>query len=184
VFTDTVVVDGNGAYKSASFTPKMAGTYRWVASYSGDSSNEPVSGSCGAADQSVVVSKLIPPPPCEKPARPRISNYLPPFRADGRYVLGVRARTTVPAGSSVAIKATLLFRHRGKLRTRVMGTRKLARAGTRRFRFVLPAGLRKRLPRRRVVRLRLDAVASADCGASSRTRITLKTRIVKVLAHR
>jgi uncharacterized repeat protein (TIGR01451 family) len=47
VFTDTVDVDGNGDYQSADFTPTAAGTYYWIASYSGDVNNEPSTGSCG-----------------------------------------------------------------------------------------------------------------------------------------
>ena len=47
VFTDTVGVDGNGDYQSADFTPDTAGTYYWVASYSGDVNNEPSTGTCG-----------------------------------------------------------------------------------------------------------------------------------------
>jgi hypothetical protein len=49
VFTSTVNVDhGNGQYTSGLFTPSAAGKYWWVASYSGDGNNDPVSDSCGA----------------------------------------------------------------------------------------------------------------------------------------
>jgi len=174
-------VTGNGPYGSGPFVPVAAGTYRWTVSYSGDDSNEPASTACDDPGQSVVVSSVAP-PPCEKPATPKVTNYLPPFRAKGRYVLGVRARTTVPEQARVRIRATLLFRSRGKARSRLLGSRTFRAAGTRRFRFVLPPRLRKKLHRRQAVRLRLDSRATSDCGATSRRVSTLRTRIVRVLA--
>jgi len=54
VYTDVVTVSGNGTYSTAAmgtnpggFTPSMLGTYQWVASYSGDTNNTPVSTSPG-----------------------------------------------------------------------------------------------------------------------------------------
>src|SRR5262249_1051051 len=46
IFTSAPVpVHGDGTYSSGSFTPLFVGTYRWVASYSGDLPNtSPVSG--------------------------------------------------------------------------------------------------------------------------------------------
>ncbi|MGH9046379.1 MAG: cell wall-binding repeat-containing protein [Acidimicrobiales bacterium] len=41
---------------SGNFTATETGTYYWVADYSGDTSNAPVSSACGAANESVVVS--------------------------------------------------------------------------------------------------------------------------------
>src|SRR3989442_14931765 len=38
-FTDTKPVSGNADYTSSSFTAIQAGTYRWIASYSGDLNN-------------------------------------------------------------------------------------------------------------------------------------------------
>jgi len=64
-----VTVSGNGTYEPATaFTPTEAGTYRVLASYSGDANNEPVAGACGEAGASVDVSKAtqtiaFPPPP-------------------------------------------------------------------------------------------------------------------------
>jgi hypothetical protein len=60
VFTSTVPVAGNGSYPSASFTANAAGTYRWIASYSGDVNNGAVSGSCNDANESVVVTQASP----------------------------------------------------------------------------------------------------------------------------
>ena len=56
VFTSAIPVTGNGTYSSASFTTSAAGTYRWVASYSGDTNNAAVNGACNAPNESVVVS--------------------------------------------------------------------------------------------------------------------------------
>jgi hypothetical protein len=62
VFTsDPVAVDGDGDYPSGDFTPDAAGTYRWIASYSGDSPNtNPVSGECGDAGETSVVTPSTP----------------------------------------------------------------------------------------------------------------------------
>ncbi|MEU8003823.1 choice-of-anchor A family protein [Catellatospora sp. NPDC049111] len=55
VFTDAVPVSGNGAYQSDQFTPTLIGTYRWIASYSGDTNNAAVAGRCNADNESVNV---------------------------------------------------------------------------------------------------------------------------------
>ena len=49
-----------GAVTSPAFTPTQAGTYRWIAAYSGDANNAPVSGACNAANETVVVSRATP----------------------------------------------------------------------------------------------------------------------------
>src|SRR5262249_29322823 len=41
VYTAEQAVSGNGSYRSPRFAPSDAGTYRWVAVYSGDDNNEP-----------------------------------------------------------------------------------------------------------------------------------------------
>jgi hypothetical protein len=55
-FTDTKAVSGNGPYQSGDFSPTAPGTYRWVASYSGDAHNNAASSPCNAANESVTVS--------------------------------------------------------------------------------------------------------------------------------
>jgi hypothetical protein len=77
VYTSVVAVDGDGFYTASDgdadgdnvpgevpddqFIPTEAGTYNWVASYSGDSPNTlPVSGSCGDANEGTVVISLQP----------------------------------------------------------------------------------------------------------------------------
>jgi hypothetical protein len=58
VFTSAAIpVSGNATYNSGNFTPTLAGTYRWIASYSGDTNNNAVAGACNDANESVVVNK-------------------------------------------------------------------------------------------------------------------------------
>lgn len=47
-------LDGDGVVASAAVTPAAAGTYQWVASFSGDAQNPPRSTACGAAPLTVV----------------------------------------------------------------------------------------------------------------------------------
>ena len=51
---------GGGAVTSAPFTPTKVGTYRWIAAYSGDANNLPISGTCDAAGESVLVNPPAP----------------------------------------------------------------------------------------------------------------------------
>ena len=65
IFTTSKSVDGNGAYTSNPFTPTVVGTYRWVASYSGDynaeshKGNAATSGSCNDPGESSVVNAVV-----------------------------------------------------------------------------------------------------------------------------
>jgi hypothetical protein len=59
-FTSTLPVSGNGTYVSGALVTSLAGTYRWIASYSGDPNNNPVTGACGAPGESVDVLKATP----------------------------------------------------------------------------------------------------------------------------
>jgi hypothetical protein len=54
VFDQTVTVSGNGLYASPSFTPAQTGTYWWIASHSGDTSNNQAATNCG--DESVTIT--------------------------------------------------------------------------------------------------------------------------------
>ncbi len=50
-------VDGDGTYTTPeSYTPTAAGTYQWIATYSGDTNNTSVSGACGDVTEQVVVA--------------------------------------------------------------------------------------------------------------------------------
>ncbi|HET7489253.1 MAG TPA: Ig-like domain repeat protein [Acidimicrobiales bacterium] len=46
-------VTGAGSFTSDPYTPTVPGSYHWVAAYSGDGANAPVTTACGAADQLV-----------------------------------------------------------------------------------------------------------------------------------
>jgi hypothetical protein len=57
-FTSTNTVTGNTSYPSNSFTTSAAGTYEFVAAYSGDANNTIATTSCGDPAEAVVVSPL------------------------------------------------------------------------------------------------------------------------------
>ncbi|MFK7917608.1 MAG: LPXTG cell wall anchor domain-containing protein [Ilumatobacter sp.] len=60
-FTSTVSQPiADGPVTSEAFTPTAQGTYRWIAVYSGDANNEPASGACNDANESVVVTPAQP----------------------------------------------------------------------------------------------------------------------------
>jgi uncharacterized repeat protein (TIGR01451 family) len=56
IFTSGIPVGGNGDYVSDAFTPAAAGTYRWIATYSGDANNAAVAGACNDANENVLVT--------------------------------------------------------------------------------------------------------------------------------
>ena len=61
VFTSALIpVNGNGNYLSGSFTPTVAGTYSFIASYSGDANNNPASDTCALPAETIRVAPFIP----------------------------------------------------------------------------------------------------------------------------
>jgi uncharacterized repeat protein (TIGR01451 family) len=62
VYTNTVTVNGNGTYDTSTgtnpggFLPTVAGTYQWVASYSGDDNNHPYTSFLGDEPQVVTTA--------------------------------------------------------------------------------------------------------------------------------
>ena len=60
VFTAAVAIAGDGTASSGPFAPAEPGTYRWTASYAGDSNNEAAAGQCNDPGESVVVTKRSP----------------------------------------------------------------------------------------------------------------------------
>jgi uncharacterized repeat protein (TIGR01451 family) len=62
VFSSSVPVFGDGQYNSGSFVPSAGGTYRFVASYSGDLNNKAAANACGDPNESVVVTGPSPTP--------------------------------------------------------------------------------------------------------------------------
>ncbi len=79
---------GGGAVTSAPFTPTKVGTYRWIAAYSGDANNLPVSGTCDAAGESVLVNP---------PAPGAFTNLPPGGAATSGYCFG-RPATIIATG--------------------------------------------------------------------------------------
>ena len=59
VFTTATTVTGNGTYNSEPFTATASGTYRWVATYSGDANNL-AAGPTGCGDSAEAVRVTIP----------------------------------------------------------------------------------------------------------------------------
>jgi Bacterial Ig-like domain (group 3) len=58
VFTSTIQLTGAGTTAlSGDFTPTSLGTYRWIASYGGDSNYSAATAACGDANESVVIGK-------------------------------------------------------------------------------------------------------------------------------
>ncbi len=51
-----------GPVTSAGYVPPGLGTYRWIASYSGDANNSPVAGTCNEATETTAVTHRLPPP--------------------------------------------------------------------------------------------------------------------------
>jgi hypothetical protein len=62
IFTSATAVKGNGVYNSERFTPTASGTYRWRATYSGDTNNNPA-GPTGCGDPAEQVAVTVPADP-------------------------------------------------------------------------------------------------------------------------
>ncbi len=58
--TLTASVSGNNSYNSPTFTPTAAGSYKWVATYSGDANNTTVSNSCSDPNEVSSVGRAGP----------------------------------------------------------------------------------------------------------------------------
>jgi len=89
--TTPVSVNGDGSYASPSYTPSATGTYEWVATYSGDANNNPLSSSCtDPAEQSVV-----------SPASPAMSTTASPTATLGQSIgdTATLSGGTAPTGS-------------------------------------------------------------------------------------
>jgi hypothetical protein len=67
-FTSTSPVTANGNVTSASFTPTAAGTYHWVAQYSGDANNAAAGPTaCNDTNEDVVITPVVAPTPTATP---------------------------------------------------------------------------------------------------------------------
>jgi len=93
-----------GTVTSAAYTPTQAGTFRWVASFSGDANNPPIPGVCNAANQSVVVSAVTPPPPPPPPPAAQPTCFGKPativVSAAADRVIGTPGRDVIVGSSS------------------------------------------------------------------------------------
>src|SRR2546428_4591005 len=56
----SATVSGNGSYSSSAVTENVAGTYRWIASYSGDANNNAFATTCNEAGETSTVNKASP----------------------------------------------------------------------------------------------------------------------------
>ena len=75
--SNAVAVSGNGNYNNSPvFTPPTVGTYRWRASYSGDTNNAAVGGACNAANESSVVAQATPSIPTTATANATIGGQI------------------------------------------------------------------------------------------------------------
>src|SRR5207245_2390994 len=56
----SATVSGNGSYSSSAVTENVAGTYRWIASYTGDTPTRRSSDLCNEAGETSTVNKASP----------------------------------------------------------------------------------------------------------------------------
>lgn len=61
IFTSEVDVIGNGEYTSEVYFPTEEGVYRWVAAYSGDENNDPLTSACDDPNEQVTVGPGVNP---------------------------------------------------------------------------------------------------------------------------
>src|SRR5207245_1931075 len=54
----SATVNGNGSYSSSAVTENVAGTYRWIASYSGDTNNDAFATTCNEAGEPSTVNTV------------------------------------------------------------------------------------------------------------------------------
>lgn len=182
-----VPVSGPGEYSSPDFTPTVAGTYRWTASYGGDDDNDPAATGC---DSSGSVSTVTG-PKCPK-ARPGLTltgfGLKPPF-GNAKPVFGARVAFT-SRNAVVKFTPSMTYRVRGKTRTVKLKTRTRKVNGRLKLRFRAPqrlkrdlrkAGIRvRRAPVTFTVKARIRPQGSgAKCFRNLGTR-GLKTRLVNV----
>jgi uncharacterized repeat protein (TIGR01451 family) len=80
-FVSGISVSGDNQYGSGSFQPLAAGTYRFVATYSGDDNNKAVATACGDPNESVVVSKANTGTTVTSSANPSVSGQSVTFTA-------------------------------------------------------------------------------------------------------
>jgi len=96
VFTSSpVAVHGDGTYGPVSFTPASAGSYRWIAAYSGDGNTAGVSGACGDTGETSTVSPAPPPTPQTQTIAGTIVDCASGAQVDGGSLVASLNGTTV-----------------------------------------------------------------------------------------
>lgn len=90
VFTSMTTVTGNGNYSSGNFTALAMGTYRWIASYSGDAGNTASTTACNDANESVAISARV------VTAVPALSVWLIMVLAVLLGITGIAAKSLLP----------------------------------------------------------------------------------------
>jgi hypothetical protein len=60
IFTSVAAINADGTATSGPYTPPLAGSYKWIATYSGDANNEPAVGLCSDAGETVTVTQARP----------------------------------------------------------------------------------------------------------------------------
>jgi hypothetical protein len=122
IFTDTKPVSssggGIGAAISGTFNPSTAGTYRWIASYTGDGNNAGTATACGdLGETSVVVGNHEEPPP-QDPTVTTVSCNPPTVQVNqpttctatvGSFVVGAPITTPTGTASFFADASTTAF---------------------------------------------------------------------------
>jgi hypothetical protein len=174
--TATVDAAGRASLATASLA---AGVHQIVASYGGDANNDPSS----SAPLAITV-KARPAPAACRQVSPAPRNYKPKKKVRAHQVPGVRARITVATAAQLEIEASLRFKRDGRVRTVDLGSHSLGNPGARNLRLALPGSLRKVLPLRTKVTLKLKISAATGCGNPQVIRRSIRTRVVKVLVPR
>jgi WD40 repeat protein len=100
VFTSTAPVSPGGTSTSSSYTTAVPGTYRFVASYSGDEQNIPIAGACGDRGESVIVSPAPTPTPTPTPTATPTATPTP---ARSTVLANISTRLRVETGDNVLI---------------------------------------------------------------------------------
>ncbi len=179
--TEIVTASGNGVYETAAFTPTTAGSYVWVASYSGDANNEAATGACGDAGESASVAATCP------DVSVKAAPYRPSKSLPGKVVPGVRIRLRVQVPAKLDVDAQLAYSLNGKRHTANLGTYSLRAHSVRNLRLSLPAALRSVLPLGSRAQLRVDIQAtpvppSSACTGPQSSTHKLSVPVVMVLA--
>jgi uncharacterized repeat protein (TIGR01451 family) len=60
IFTSTVALGQGGTATSGTFAAPGAGSFHWIASYSGDANNDPVAGTCGDEGETTIIRQFAP----------------------------------------------------------------------------------------------------------------------------